>query len=205
MANSISISTVVQNLGYFATNANSMSNHFDEIETSFVNGMKSIWSTNLAASTVDGIVGAVNDYISQLNTKLPEAISSFVDGVNAMLIEQEQSTISAPEFTAIETISRIWQASPTEFNLPSSASEVQDLCTNAFSANVTLIQNKLEVMKMNVTSAQNNGLAGKYVTGVVTAINSLLESGSEVIASYNEKAVENSVAADLLASKEAER
>lgn len=205
MANAINIPVVEQNLGYFATNASSMTKHFSEIESSFVLGMKSIWSTQLAADTVDGIVNAINDYIGQLNSKLPEAISNFVDGVNAMLIEQEQGTISAPEYTTIEQISRKWQPNPQIFNLPSSAAEVEELCTNEFTSNITLIKNKLEVMKMNAATAKDNGLAGGYVNAVVTSINSLIDSGTEVIDAYNSSAVENAVAADTLAQKEQER
>lgn len=205
MANAISISTVTSDLGEFANVANGLGSEISSIETNFIEAMQNIWSTELAATTVDNLLNSVNDYVIQLNSKLPEAMENFATAVNAMLKEQDQATITAPSFSQIKSIARTWTVSPTEFNLPSSASEVSDLCSSGFSDNVSKITSKLNEMNNYVKSAMNNGLAGGYVNSVVTAINGLITSGQEVIESYNSSAVENSVAADTLAQTEKER
>lgn len=205
MANAISITTVKNDLGEFANVANTLVNETNSIETNFIEAMEQIWSTQLAATTVDNLVNAVNDYIGQLNSKLPEAMDNFTTAVNAMLQEQDQATISTPSYSPLKTISRSWSVSATEFNLPSSAGEVNELCSSGFSENVTNIKEKLTEMNNYVKSAMNNGLAGGYVNAVVAAINSLIESGTEVIESYNATAVQNAVDADTLAQTEKER
>lgn len=202
MANAISITTVKNDLTEFANVANTLVNETNSIETNFIESMQNIWSTQLAATTIDNLLNAVNNYIEQLNSKLPDAMENFTIAVNAMLQEQDQATITAPSYTPISTISRSWTVSPTEFNLPSSAGEVNDLCSNGFSANVSTIKEKLNEMNNFVKSAMNNGLAGGYVNAVVTAINGLITSGTEVIESYNSTAVQNAVEADTLAQKE---
>ena len=205
MANAISITTVKNDLGEFANVANTLSSEINSVETNFIEAMQNIWSTELAATTVDNLLNSVNDYVGQLNSKLPEAMENFATAVNAMLQEQDQATISAPSFSPIQTISRSWTVSATEFNLPSAPSEVSDLCSNGFSDNVSKIKSKLNDMNNYVKSAMNNGLAGGYVNSVVSAVNDLIASGQEVIDSYNSSAVENAVSADTLAQTEKER
>lgn len=205
MANAISITTVKNDLGEFANVANTLSSEINSIETNFIEAMQNIWSTELAATTVDNLLNSVNDYVGQLNSKLPEAMENFATAVNAMLQEQDQATILAPSFSPIQTISRSWTVSATEFNLPSAPSEVSDLCSNGFSDNVSKIKSKLNDMNNYVKSAMNNGLAGGYVNSVVSAVNDLIASGQEVIDSYNSSAVENAVSADTLAQTEKER
>ena len=202
MASSISIGTVRKELGSFASTATSIATEISGIDTDFVTAMQGIWSTQLAATTVDSLVNAINDYVEQLNLKLPEAIQDFTDGVNAMLIEQDLNEISAPSISAIKKISRGWKVDHENFNLPSDGSEVNELCKSGFTANIESIVDKINDMKANAINAKDNGLAGGYVNDVVTAMNDLLDSGVEVIQSYNQKAVTNAVAADTLAQTE---
>ena len=202
MASSISIGTVKSELKSFATTATSIATEISGIETNFVAAMQGIWSTKLAADTVDSLVNATNDYVRQLNLKLPEAIQDFTNGVNKMLIEQNLNEISAPDIEPMQEISRVWEVDNETFNLPSDGSEVNDLCKSGFTANVESIVDKIGDMKANAINAKDNGLAGGYVNDVVTAMNSLLDSGIEVISSYNSTAVTNAIEADTLAQTE---
>ena len=206
MANRIDLTTVVDDLNDFASIATEIRIEINSIETNFIEAMQNIWSTELAASVVDNLLNAVNDYVGQLNQKIPEALENFIDAVNAMLQEQNQASLTiVPGFIPIETIARSWTVSATEFNLPSAPSEVSDLCSSGFSDNVLKIKEKLNDMERAAYAAQIRGLAGGYVNSVVKAIDDLIASAQEVADSYNSKAVETMVEADTLAQTEIAR
>lgn len=180
--NNIDLAVVTRKLYDAQAETGHIKTVFKTIETNYIEGTDAQWNTNAGGEYIDKVVGALNDYITQVNTKLQTAINDFVDGANILAQAENVTLISKIDLDDIEQLSRTWPSQESHFNVPN---DYKSFTETNFKQNVDKIIESLGKITKCAENARDNGMNGSFCTAVTSNIATLISSANTVLSEYN--------------------
>ena len=193
MALNIDIGTVKSQLNSFVAKTGECVSIMKKINNDYIEATQQEWNTPAAATYIDGLCGAFNDYISQFNSKFQEGIDDFVAGVNALTENENAEIVSNVSIELLPELSKSWSGNSTQFNIP----ENYEGFTNVnLTGNIGELSVTLDGMQDCINTAVQSGLADSFCTNLRSSLEALKASAAEIANEYSGKAAERAVNQD---------
>lgn len=193
MALKISLSTVKAQLSNFVSHSTQCAAAMSTINSNYIEGTNNEWNTPAAATYIDGLCSAFNDYISQFNQYYQEGVDNFVDGVNVLARNEDADPVSPQTVEKLTELSKGWAGQPEDFNIPE---DFAGFTNSNLTANINKLIENLSSMQNCIDVAVDNGLQGSFCTSLRESLGKLKSSAEEVAREYDGKAAERAVNQD---------
>lgn len=193
MALQISLSTVKAQLSTFISESGGCKASMDAINNNYIAATDAEWNTPAAATYIDGLCSAFNNYIQQFNQYYQEGVDSFVEGVNELARHEDASPVPSQTVEKLTELTKSWAGQEEDFNIPE---DYAGFTSSNLTSNINELVSHIESMQQCIDVAVDNGLNGAFCTQLRGSLEKLKTSATEVAQEYNGKAAERAVNQD---------